>query len=144
MRSKKERALELFKENFNCAQSVLAAFCEELGLGADTALRLAGGFGGGLRCGEVCGAVTGAAMVIGLRHGHCVPGDQAQKLLCNKKISEFMELYAATNGSCVCRELLGYDMRDERARLANREKHFTVCPPLIASAVELLESGEFI
>ena len=54
-------AEEKFGGGYNCAQSVLFSFCEELGLDADTALKIACGFGAGMgRKGEVCGAVSGA------------------------------------------------------------------------------------
>jgi C_GCAxxG_C_C family probable redox protein len=52
----------------NCAQSVINAFCEDLGLDRSLALRLALGFGGGMgHTGQTCGAVSAAYMVINLR-----------------------------------------------------------------------------
>ena len=39
----------------NCAQSILAAFHEEMGLTEAQCLALAGGLGGGMRCGSICG-----------------------------------------------------------------------------------------
>ena len=59
MSAREEKAKELFAKSYNCAQSVLGAFYEDEGLDNKTAFRIANGFGGGLRCGEVCGAVTG-------------------------------------------------------------------------------------
>ena len=85
MTGKEQKALELFSNAYNCAQSVLGVFCEDGELDRDIALKLANGFGGGLRCGEVCGAVTGAVMAIGLKCGFCVQGDLKQKAYCNKK-----------------------------------------------------------
>ena len=41
----------------NCAQSVLMALQNETGLDEDTSRRVATGFGGGVRCGEISGAV---------------------------------------------------------------------------------------
>lgn len=52
--------------HFNCAQGVLAAFAEELGIDEDTAFRVGANFGSGMRMGGTCGAVTGALMVLGL------------------------------------------------------------------------------
>ncbi|HSW58528.1 MAG TPA: C-GCAxxG-C-C family (seleno)protein, partial [Dehalococcoidales bacterium] len=58
----------LLKEHMNCAQSVLLAFCEELGLDRATALRLTMGFGGGMgHTGGTCGAVVGAYLIFGLQ-----------------------------------------------------------------------------
>lgn len=53
------------KNGLNCAETILRAANEELGLGLDkNALLLAAGFGGGMAVGNVCGALTGAIMVL--------------------------------------------------------------------------------
>ena len=55
-----EKAHELFKQGYNCAQSVFAAFCDVTGIDFETAIKLTSGFGagmGGMR--DTCGAVTG-------------------------------------------------------------------------------------
>ena len=46
--SKKEKAMSLFKEGYNCSQSVFGAFAEELGLDFETALKISSSFGGGM------------------------------------------------------------------------------------------------
>ena len=61
-----EKAMGLHQQGFNCAQSVICAVCDQIGLDARTAKAISGGFGGGLRCGEVCGAVSGAIMAMGM------------------------------------------------------------------------------
>ena len=53
-----ESAIAYHDNGFNCAQSVLAALQEETGLDESTAKRVAAGFGGGVRCGEICGSIT--------------------------------------------------------------------------------------
>jgi len=140
-----DKALALFASNYNCAQAVLGAFCEQAGLDLDTALRLASGFGGGVQCGEVCGAVSGAVMAIGLRCGYYIENDLEQKRFCNQKTAEFMEKFAGENGSFVCRELLGFDMREKEAfGIEKAGELFTgFCPKMVASAVRLLERMEF-
>lgn len=62
----REDALRFHERGFNCAQSVLAALGAYTGLEEETALAVSGGFGGGVRCGEICGAASGAVMAIGL------------------------------------------------------------------------------
>ena len=67
MSEKSEKARELFKQGFNCSQSVLGVFCEELGLNFDTAIKISSSFGGGMgRMREVCGTVSGMFMAAGL------------------------------------------------------------------------------
>jgi C_GCAxxG_C_C family probable redox protein len=148
MSERSEKAVSCF-ENFNCAQSVLATCGPEMGLDRESALRVAGGFGGGMgRLGEVCGAVTGAFMVIGLKHGKGHPEDdenetkeKAYALVC-----EFANRFRACYGSILCRELLGCDIGTPEGRAQAREKGLfsDFCPKLVQSAVEILEQTEVI
>lgn len=60
--TKLERARELRADtvrHYNCCQSVVLPFAEELGLDEEAVLKLAEHFGSGMRRGSVCGAVTG-------------------------------------------------------------------------------------
>ena len=50
---KAARAEALFREGYNCAQSVVLAYAEEMGLEMKTAARLSSGFGGGVGGGVV-------------------------------------------------------------------------------------------
>ena len=62
--NKGEIARQYFLNGYNCAQAVALAFCDELALPPETALRLVSGFGGGMgRLREVCGAFSGAAWI---------------------------------------------------------------------------------
>ena len=61
-----EQAVALHAQGFNCAQCVLLACGKYTGLEPETARRVAAGFGGGVRSGEICGAISGAVMTIGL------------------------------------------------------------------------------
>ncbi len=68
MSKRTEKALELHKKGFNCAQSVALPFCEELGVDPEVISRAAEGFGGGMGGFELtCGALSGAVMVAGLK-----------------------------------------------------------------------------
>jgi C_GCAxxG_C_C family probable redox protein len=85
----------------------LFSFCEELGLGADTALKISCGFGGGMgRKGEVCGAVSGGILVLGLKFGRGKSDQRAQTDVAYAEVREFMKRFSAKHGSCYCRELL--------------------------------------
>jgi C_GCAxxG_C_C family probable redox protein len=130
----------------NCAQAVLAAYCEELGWELDDALRVAMGFGGGMGyTGGMCGAVTGAYMVIGLKIDF--KADQLQE--CKEKaytlVHEFDAKFRQLRGSVLCGELLGYDLRDPaQIEAARAEGAFAAtCPGLVAHAVKILESLKF-
>jgi C_GCAxxG_C_C family probable redox protein len=141
MSEKSERALLYTENSFNCAQAVFAAFAEDYGVDEETALRVAGGFGGGLRRGEVCGAASGGVMVIGAARGHCVPEDAGAKRDCAARVSVFMAEFERRNGQLTCRGLLGVDTSTEEGAAAfARERMFqTKCRGYISGAAELLE-----
>jgi C_GCAxxG_C_C family probable redox protein len=64
MKKRVERAQQLFREGFNCSQSVFAAFGDLYGVDRDMALKLSTSFGGGVgRMREFCGAVSGMCMI---------------------------------------------------------------------------------
>lgn len=103
-----EKAKSLFLEGYNCSQAVLLAFCDELGLDRDTALRLASSFGGGMgRLREVCGAVSGMFMVIGLLYGYADPSDRQAKTEHYARVQALAARFRGKYGSIVCRDLLG-------------------------------------
>lgn len=75
----KEKAAGYHDRGFNCAQSVLCACGEYTGLDEKSALAAAGGFGGGVRCGEICGSITSAVMALGLANPYNTEGDTEAK-----------------------------------------------------------------
>lgn len=109
MKSRTEQAVELFKEGFNCSQSVFAAYADLFGMDKETALRVSASFGGGIgRMREVCGAANGMFLVAGMLTGATEGKDQAAK----KNNYEVVQRLAAefkkeNRGTYICRELLG-------------------------------------
>ena len=71
-----EKAVLLHSEGFNCAQCVLCSCGKYTGIDRDTALAVAAGFGGGVRCGEICGAISGAVMALGLANPYTDGADR--------------------------------------------------------------------
>lgn len=139
--SKTEKALELFSSNFNCSQSVFAAFAPDFGIDEELALKLATSFGGGARNGEICGAVSGALMVLGLKYGHFQSDNNEQKSRAYDIAVEFTKRFKEANNSIVCRDLLGYDLTIPEDMACIKEKNLfkDICPKMIMSAVEVLE-----
>ena len=138
-----EKALEYFDDKFNCSQSVLTAFADELGLTEDESLRVATAFGGGMgRQQLTCGAVTGAAMVLGLKFGKGKDDSDDKKQDTYNKTVELFERFARLNGSTVCRKLLNdLDMNNaEDMKIINEQGLFhTSCRKYVADAVQLAE-----
>lgn len=105
--TKGEIAKSLFEEGYNCAQSVVAAFCDEIGMSKADALKLSSSFGGGMgRLREVCGAVSGMFMVAGAVKGYTSPTDDEAKKNHYALIQKMAKMFSDQCGSIICRELL--------------------------------------
>jgi C_GCAxxG_C_C family probable redox protein len=130
-------------DKMNCAQSILAAYCEELGLKKEDALRIAMGFGGGMGyTGGICGAVTGAYMVIGLKTKITDNNLPACKEKAYALVQEFDSKFKKRHPLNACGDLLGYDLRNpELMEAAKTAGIFAIkCPGFLKDAVEILES----
>ncbi|MDY2778184.1 MAG: C-GCAxxG-C-C family protein [Collinsella sp.] len=103
----KARAAELHETGFNCAQSVLCALAPALGIDAETAFRLAEGFGAGMGgLTETCGAISGAVMALGQTESDGMEA-HASKGRTYRLARELCRGFQEMNGSTVCRELKG-------------------------------------
>ncbi len=103
------RAMNYFKEGYNCSQSVVLAFSPLIGIEADRLLRLASSFGGGFaRMREVCGAVSGMSIVIGALYGYSNPKDKSAKTEHYARIQQVIREFAGLTGSMLCHEMLGF------------------------------------
>lgn len=138
---KVSRAGKNFRQGFNCAQAVLAAYSAELGLDPKTGHRISQAFGGGMcRLAMTCGAVTGALMVIGLRYGKTRAKDNAARDKTYALGREFIRRFQAKHGSLSCRRLLGHDIGTPRgAKLISQENlHEKLCSRYVRDAVRIL------
>ena len=133
----KEKAVQYYQDGYLCSQSVLAAYAEEYGLTEELALKLGTCLGAGMRKGEVCGACTGALMVLGLMHD-----DPKNRKTAYENTKQFLNDFRDVNGSYLCNDLLGCDVRTpEGVQYARNHHLFTeFCPKMVASAVDILES----
>lgn len=141
--NKREIAMGLFTQGYNCAQAVAGAFYEEIGLPQDTVMMLASSFGGGVgRLREVCGAVSGMAMVLGATHGYCDPTVVQEKADHYALIQEVAGEFSARNDSIICRELLGLpEGKDEPTPEQRTSAYYQKrpCAELVGDAAEILE-----
>ena len=96
---KKELAVQFKHSGYNCAQAVVAAYADELGIDLETARALGAGFGAGMgTMGATCGALCGAQTVLGLKNKGTSVMKQARVLY-----GEFLSRCGAT----ICAELKG-------------------------------------
>lgn len=104
---KAELARELFLSGSNCAQSVYAAFAEDMGMSRERALLLSSGMGGGIGgLRFTCGAFTAMAMVLGVLRGYTDGADMDGKKRLYAQVQQLHERFVEKHGTSVCRELL--------------------------------------
>jgi C_GCAxxG_C_C family probable redox protein len=134
-------SVQLFREGCACSQAILASYAEAEGLSREWAMKIAAGFAGGMRVGEICGAVTGALMVLGLRHGRADCDTRAGRADVYDRVGEFIARFRERNGSVICRELLGCDIGTEEGKKHAEERNLfkTTCVKMVQDAAEILE-----
>jgi len=135
--------VEKFLSGYNCAQSVLYSFCDDLGLDKDTALRLVCGFGAGMaRKQGICGAVSGGIAVIGLKHGRGEGQARAVMEDMYRKVRELMLRFESKHGTCVCSTLLnGCDLNTPEGQQHFKENDLLnkTCKGCVETVIEELE-----
>ncbi len=143
MSVKSEKAVEYFMSGYTCAQSVLLAFAEDLGMEFKAAARLSDGLGGGIaKTDNVCGAITAMAAAISLKHGKELPdeGEKHAKTydLVGKAVEEFK---ASFDGMKNCTQLLGKNLsvQEEFEQAVDGGMFHKVCPSYVEKAVEIAE-----
>ena len=131
-----------YKSRFTCSSAVFSAFSDELGLDPDMAKKIACGFGAGIsKSGNICGAVSGAIMVIGLKYGKTMQGDDAATEKTRALVQKFLQEFTKRHGSVNCTELLGYNLGkpEEFAQARDNKQFVTKCPELVGDAAAILE-----
>ncbi len=141
MNSYSQKAMNLFKDGYNCAQSVFLTFAEDLGFDKETALKLSSSFGGGMgRMREVCGAVSAMFMIAGLKYGYTSPTDKTAKTEHYERIQELAKKFKDKHETIICRELLGVDADDNPIPSDRTPEYYASrpCERLIGDAAEII------
>jgi C_GCAxxG_C_C family probable redox protein len=140
---KDEKAVEYFRNKFNCSQSVLAVFGQDYGLTENECLKVACAFGGGMgRQQHTCGAVTGALLALGLNSGKGIDDPEEKKSITYLKTREFFEEFIRLNGSVTCLELLdGLNMTNpgDYDKIVERKLFDVRCEKFVSDAVRIAE-----
>ena len=112
-----ERAMALFRQGFNCSQSVFASVADLYGIEDEAfALRLSASFGGGIgRMRQTCGAACGMFLLAGLENGSTTAGDAEGKKQNYSLVQQLAQQFKAEHGSLICAELLGLAPRRQPA-----------------------------
>lgn len=137
-----KRAAELFTTGLNCAESVLLANMEALGVEGDWYPRIATGFGSGIAVTQqVCGAISGAVLAAGWVLGRDSADTNNKQLyeVCSTLIADFREEFE----SSTCRDLIGVDLFDPAERKRARDTGIFVekCVPLVEFSARRIASS---
>jgi C_GCAxxG_C_C family probable redox protein len=144
MSVRQQQAVDLFRNDYNCAQSVFSVFTEELGITKDLALKLASPFGAGIAFRqETCGAVSGALMAIGLKYGKGETGSNDDKAFTYDLAHHFMTEFRKNHQTVCCRELLNeIDMStpEGMAQLLELDYFRIRCARYVMDAVQIADT----
>lgn len=128
--TRQEKAVELHKNGFNCAQAVACVFAEELGVPEEMIFSACEGFGLGMGGMEAtCGTVSGAVMAAGLKYSCGDTKNPTSKASTYKYTRAIVSEFKEKNSTLVCKELKGV----ETGQLLRS------CPDCIRDAVEIAE-----
>lgn len=111
MKERIQRAYDNHKRGYNCAQSVVCAYNDLLGVDEEILFRMSEGFGLGMGRMDTCGAVTGMLMAVGLLKSTGDLKNCKSKPETMKVVKEMQEAFLEKNGSIMCREIKGVDTK---------------------------------
>ena len=127
-----EKAIELREQKYNCAQCVIGAYTDAVGVPFEALMKMSEGLGGGVAgTGDMCGVITGAVLVLGLLEGTSEP-DLEHKAALNEKIKELIDEFKQEHGTIACFELKGIVNPEVRKKEAT-------CNELIFKMVRLID-----
>ena len=126
-----QKAVDLFKEGFNCSQSVFLAFEDMYKMAPKTALMLSSSFGGGMgRLREVCGAVSGMFMVAGVLYGYDDPKDYEAKKVHYERIQQLAKEFELRNVLSYADNFSGWEREKIRRLRRNALRSITKSVPV--------------
>ena len=141
--SRKEDAINYFKEGYNCSQAVVLAFKDLIKIDPNELCKIASPFGGGIsRMRETCGAVTGMVLVLGNLIGYDTPETGEKKHELYKNSQEILHIFENRYGSLTCGKLLNLSQKHDDPKPSPRDHSFFLnrpCLELIGGAAEILE-----
>jgi len=125
-----EKSIKLYKQGYNCAQSVFCAFLDLMDIDESTALKLTQPLGNGISTlKEVCGTVNGMALVLGMLLGSDIPKDKETKRNLYNKVKELANEFQKENGSLNCGILL--ESKDPNIKKKSCIEYVRCCAEMI-------------
>ncbi len=137
------KAEALFRQGYNCTQSVCLAFADVYGMDEATLARLATAFGGGIgRMRQTCGAACGMFILAGLERGYAEAPNPTAKADCYALVQDLAAKFKERcGGTMICADMLGLP-RDGKIQPQPEERTAEYykkrpCPKIIADAARI-------
>lgn len=142
MTNREDKAINAFRSDMNCAQSVISAFTEDLKIDNNLAVSISCGFGGGMgRLQETCGAVTGSFMAISLFISNKYHDNKDRKANSYQMIQNFNKKFIEIHKSTNCKTLLNCNLNTKEGQQYAKDHNLfeNICKKCILSSVQILE-----
>lgn len=130
MSDRVNKAAELHKKGYNCAQAVACAYCDMVNAEEKEVFRMMEAFGlgmGDMKC--TCGAVSAMVALVGLKNSDANLDAPKTKGATYKQVKELTQKFRDMNGSVICEELKGIETG----------KMLRSCPGCIEDACKIVE-----
>ena len=141
--NKAEIALCKFSQGYNCAQSVVFAFANEVNIDKNTLLAISTGFGAGIgKKQEVCGAVSGAVIILGAKYGRKENDTKNKTEVTYSKVQKFIDKFTKEKNAIRCSELLnGCNLLTEEGQKIFQKKNMLheICFKCVVLACDILQ-----
>lgn len=131
MSERVNKAAELHKKGYNCAQAVACAYCDMVNADEKEVFRMMEAFGlgmGDMKC--TCGAVSAMVALVGLKNSDANLDAPKTKGATYKQVKELTAKFREMNGSVICEELKGIETG----------KMLRSCPGCIEDACNIVEA----
>lgn len=142
MTEREKQAVANFAQGCNCAQAVLMAYADLLGLTREQAAMVSVGHGGGMgRLRLHCGAFSAAVMLCGALEGP-EGADKAHRPQTYARVQEVHRQFVQRNGTISCAELLGRAGVPENPTPEERTPEYyskRPCARVIRSACQIID-----
>jgi len=140
---KTDKAIEYFRNQFNCSQAVFTVFGTDYSLSENDCLKVACAFGGGMgRQQRTCGAVTGAMMALGVKYCKGLDDSEEKKQLTYSRTRELFTEFNKLHGTTNCRELLnGLDLNnpEDHEKIIEQRLFDIKCEKYVKDSVIIVE-----
>ncbi|MGN1370534.1 MAG: C-GCAxxG-C-C family protein [Aristaeellaceae bacterium] len=142
MTEREKQAVRNFAEGNNCAQSVLMAYADVLGLTQEQAAMVSVGHGGGMgRLRLHCGAFSAAVMLAGALEG-AEGAKKEHRPKTYARVQAIHRRFVEVNGTVSCAELLGRAGVPENPTPEERTPEYYAkrpCARIIRSACQIID-----